>query len=109
MVKMMLAGIRFYSILLLFFGFVSVAAEPAKKLYYQYNDKVVVWITNQPCANKKISKEYPYLAMATRIDGDILPGCYTNVNDDIKIQWAGGDFSIFPANVFLIPVLKGDV
>jgi hypothetical protein len=101
--------IRFYSILLLFFGLASEAAEPVKKLYYQYNDKVVIWITNQPCSNKKINKEYPYLAMATRIDGDILPGCYTNTNDDIKIQWIGGDFSIFPANVFLIPVLENNI
>lgn len=106
---MMLAEIKYCLLFLVFFGSVSEAVEPIKKLYYQYNDKVVVWITNQSCPNKKISKEYPYLAIATRIDGDILPGCYTNVNDDIKIQWAGGDFSIFPANVFLIPVLKGDV
>ena len=105
----MRARIKFCFILLLCFGLVSEADEPVKKLYYQYNDKVVIWITNQLCPNKKISKEYPYLAMATRIDGDILPGCYTNVNDDIKIQWSGGDFSLFPANVFLIPQLKGDV
>jgi hypothetical protein len=110
MVKMTLAGIRFYLILLVFFtGLVSEAAEPVKKLYYQYNDKVVIWITNQPCSNKNISKEYPYFTMATRIDGDALPGCFTNVGDDIKIQWIGGDFSVFPANVFLIPVLKGDI
>ena len=64
---MTLAGIRFYFILLLFFGFVSIAADPVKKLYYQYNDKVVIWITNQPCAIKKISKEYPYLAMALMV------------------------------------------
>ena len=108
MVKMMLAEIRYYILLLVFFGLVSEAAEPVKKLYYQYNDKVVVWITNQPCPNKNLIKEYPYFAMATRIDGDALPGCYTNVGDDIKIQWIGGDFSIFPANVFLIPVLKGN-
>lgn len=109
MVKMMLAEIKYYLILLLFFGLISEAAEPVKKLYYQYNDKVVVWITNQPCLDKKISKEYPYSAMAIRIDGDILPGCYTNINDDIKIQWIGGDFSMFPTNVFLIPLLKGNV
>jgi len=47
--------------------------------------------------------------MAIRSDGDSMPGCYTNIKDDIKIQWIGGDFSIFPANVFLIPLLKGDV
>ena len=56
-----------------------------------------------------MSKQYPYFAMATRIDGDALPGCYTNIKDDIKIQWIGGDFSVFPANVFLIQTLKGDI
>ena len=47
--------------------------------------------------------------MATRVDGEAMPGCYTHIDDNIKIQWIGGDFSIFPANVFLIPLLKGDV
>jgi hypothetical protein len=70
---------------------------------------VVIWITNQPCIDKKIDKEYPYIAMAIRVDGDAMPGCYKNVNDDIKIQWIGGDFSVFPANVFLVAPLKGNV
>ena len=110
MVRTMLAVTRFYLILLMFFtGLTLEAAEPIKKLYYQYNDKVVIWITNQPCPNKMMSKQYPYFAMATRIDGDALPGCYTNIKDDIKIQWIGGDFSVFPANVFLIQTLKGDI
>ena len=93
----------------MFFGNVLEAAEPVKKLHYQYNDKTVIWITNEFCSNKNISKEYPYSAIAIRIDGDVLPGCYTNVNDDIKIQWIGGDFSMFPTNVFLVPLLKGNV
>lgn len=94
---------------LLFVSFISNAETPMKKLYFQYNDKVVIWITNQPCINKKISKEYPYIAMAIRSDGDSMPGCYTHMDDNIKIQWIGGDFSIFPGNVFLIPLLKGDI
>ena len=59
--------------------------------------------------DKKINKEYPYIAIAIRVDGDTMPGCYKNVDDDIKIQWIGGDFSVFPANVFLVAPLKGNV
>jgi len=110
MVRMMLAEIKkITGLVLLFISFISIAEAPIKKLYFQYNDKVVIWITNQPCIDKKIDKEYPYIAMAIRVDGDAMPGCYKNVNDDIKIQWIGGDFSIFPANVFLVAPLKGNV
>jgi len=103
---MMPVEIRYYFLLLIFFGFILEAAEPVRKLYYQYNDKVVIWITNQPCLNENYIKEYPYFAVATKIDDTVLFGCYTHINDDIKIQWIGGDFSIFPANVFLIPLLE---
>jgi len=110
MVRMMLAEIKkITGLVLLFISYISSAETPIKKLHYQYNDKVVIWITNQPCIDKKIDKEYPYIAMAIRVDGDTMPGCYKNVDDDIKIQWIGGDFSVFPANVFLIPLLKNDV
>ena len=110
MEKMMLAEIKkSIGLILLFVSFISNAETPIKKLYFQYNDKVVIWITNQPCIDKKIGKEYLYIAMAIRSDGDSMPGCYTNIKDDIKIQWIGGDFSIFPANVFLIPLLKGNI
>ena len=110
MVRMMLAEIKkITGLVLLFISFISVAETPIKKLHFQYNDKVVIWITNQPCIDKKINKEYPYIAIAIRVDGDAMPGCYKNVDDDIKIQWIGGDFSVFPANVFLIPLLKNDI
>jgi len=110
MVRMMLAEIKkITGLVLLFISYISSAETPIKKLHYQYNDKVVIWITNQLCIDKKINKEYPYIAMAIRVDGDTMPGCYKNVDDDIKIQWIGGDFSVFPANVFLIPLLKNDV
>ena len=110
MVKMMLAVIKkIIGIVLLFISFVASAESPIKKLYFQYNDKVVIWITNQDCIDTRINKEYSYIAMAIRNDGDIMPGCYINIKDDIKIQWIGGDFSVFPANVFLIPLLKSDI
>ena len=110
MVRMMLAEIKkITGLVLLFISFISSAETPIKKLHFQYNDKVVIWITNQPCIDKKINKEYPYIAIAIRVDGDAMPGCYKNVDDDIKIQWIGGDFSVFPANVFLIPLLKNDI
>ena len=110
MEKMMLAEIKkITGLVLLFVSFISTAETPIKKLYFQYNDKVVIWITNQPCIDKKINKEYPYIAMAIRSDGDAMPGCYKNVDDDIKIQWIGGDFSVFPSNVFLVAPLIGNV
>jgi len=106
----MLAEIKkITGLVLLFISFISSAETPIKKLHFQYNDKVVIWITNQPYIDKKINKEYPYIAIAIRVDGDAMPGCYKNVDDDIKIQWIGGDFSVFPANVFLIPLLKNDI
>jgi len=110
MAKMMPAVIRLHLFLIILLGcVVANAEEQLKQLYFQYNDKVVIWITNKPCLDKRINKQYPYFAMATRVDGEAMPGCYTHIDDNIKIQWIGGDFSIFPANVFLIPLLKGDV
>ena len=57
MEKMMLAEIKkITGLVLLFISFISIAETPIKKLYFQYNDKVVIWITNQPCIDKKINK-----------------------------------------------------
>lgn len=107
--KMMLAEIRiiqkmkFYILtVFLLLTLIVKAEEPVKKLSFKYNDNVVIWITNQICSTDKLKKEYPYAAVATRIDYAVMPGCYTHIGENIKIQWIGGDFSVFPANVFLI-------
>ena len=71
-------------------------------LSYKYNDNVVISIANVPCPHKEIAKEYPFGAVAKRIDGQFLFGCFKKENEnDIKIQWIGGDISTIPANYFL--------
>lgn len=54
------------------------------------------------CPIKKLRQEYPNGAVAIRSDGQYLFGCFTHKGDDIVIQWAVGDQSIFPANYFLV-------
>ena len=72
-------------------------------LHYQFNDRVVITISNAPCTDKSLVKEYPYAVVATRIDNQFLKGCFKDSNkDDIEIQWLQGDKTILPANVFLV-------
>lgn len=77
------------------------AAETVKKLHYNYNQNVTIWISNQPCPDARIRKQFPWAAEAVRSDGDILPGCFNGEADTVTIQWIGGDQSRFPANYFL--------
>lgn len=87
--------------LLAFFS--SVALADDHFLYFKFNDKVVITISNIPCPIKDLKAENPYAVVASRIDGQHLFGCYTHHGDTIVIQWAnGGDKTEFPANVFLI-------
>ena len=78
------------------------AEQSVKKLHYNYNQNVTIWISNQPCTNARIRNQFPWAAEAVRKDGDILPGCFNGENDTVTIQWIGGDQSRFPANYFLI-------
>lgn len=85
----------------LFLSTVAIAGE--KFLSYQYNKDVIVRIANVPCPIKTLKNEYPWSAVAIRSDGQYLFGCFNRQGDnDIVIQWAGGDKSVFPANYFLI-------
>ena len=89
--------------LLAIFGvafFLSAQAED-KWLEYQFNKDVVVRIANVQCPIAKLKKDYPWGTVAIRADGQYLFGCFNHKNDDIVIQWAAGDQSIFPANYFL--------
>ena len=81
--------------------FVSAYAED-KWLEYKYNENVVIRIANVVCPIKQIKKDYPWGAVAIRADGQYLFGCFNHKDDDIVIQWAQGDRSIFPANYFLM-------
>ena len=83
-----------------FFVF-TVHAED-KWLEFKYNENVVIRIANVVCPIKNLKKDYPNGAVAIRADGQYMFGCFNHQGDDIVIQWAGGDKSIFPANYFLM-------
>jgi hypothetical protein len=78
------------------------SAEPVKKLHFNFNDSVTIWISNQACTLPKYKQEFPWSAAAVRKDGEILEGCFTGHDEVIVIQWKDGDRSKFPANAFLI-------
>ena len=87
--------------LLLLLSCVAVANE-VRKLHYNYNDNVTIWISNQPCTDTRYKNIYPWHAEAVRKDGEILKGCFNGENNTVTIQWIGGDTSKFPADNFLI-------
>jgi hypothetical protein len=72
-------------------------------LSYQFNENVIIRISNIPCKIKDVdNKKYPFTVLALRIDKQVLPGCYTHEGDDIVIQWGlGGDQTKIPVNYFL--------
>jgi len=75
-------------------------AEP-KYLTYKYNDQVRIVISNVSCPFE-IKDEYPYAVAAFRLDGQKLIGCFKKQDENnIEIQWRGGDKTVFPANAFL--------
>lgn len=82
--------------------FTSNANAEDKWLEYQFNNNVVIRISNVACPVKSLKKDYPNGAVAMRVDGQYMFGCFTHKGDDIVIQWAAGDQSIFPANYFLM-------
>ena len=84
------------------------AIADSKYLYYKYNDNVMVIISNVPCPIEQYKEAFPWAAIARRVDGQSLFGCFNKDDEDhVKIQWNKGDVSVFPANVFLIDPNKG--
>ncbi len=83
--------------------FISSAHAEEKWLQYDFSDQVWIRIANVPCPIKQI-KGYPYGAVAYHKQRkEYLFGCFNKKNEDeIVIQWAGGDKTILPANAFLI-------
>ena len=91
---------RWLIALLLAIPITAIAVD--KFLQYQFNEHVVIKISNIPCTVPSIdAKKFPYAALAKRSDNQYLFGCFTNVKDDIVIQWAEGDQTRLPANYFL--------
>ena len=74
-----------------------------KILSYQYNQNVVISISNIECPFPDQVKEYPWTAVAIRVDGQKMVGCYKPLDENIiRIKWKGGYFSDLPANAFLV-------
>ena len=97
MVKMTLAKIS----LLLLISSLALAQE-VRRLHFNFNDNVTIWISNEFCADARYKNIYPWRAQAVRKDGEVLQGCFNGEANTVTIQWIGGDISKFPANVFLI-------
>lgn len=77
-------------------------AETPKYLYYKYNDNVVITISNVLCPINEFKDEFKFAAVASRIDGSKLIGCFKKKDEDtLTIQWYHGDQSNIPANYFL--------
>jgi hypothetical protein len=91
---------KYLAVLTAFFTLNAQAED--KFLSYQFNENVVITISSIACPVKKIAKEFQFAVMATRKDGEHLPGCFTHEGDNIVIQWLGGDKTVLPANVFLM-------
>jgi hypothetical protein len=77
-------------------------AKELKYLHYRYNDNVVITLSNVDCMIPEIKDEYPWAAIATRVDGNRLIACYKGEGENVVIQWYKGDKSVFPGNVFLV-------
>lgn len=90
--------------LLLALGFIASSAHAdVKYLHYKFNQNVIITISNAKCPIPVIKDEYDYAAMASRIDGAKLIGCYRKESaDNIRIQWYKGDTTVIPANAFLV-------
>lgn len=99
---------KFWIVLLIALAPDGFAAEP-RLLHYNYNEIVTITISNMPCPDPKLNKQYKYVAIAVKYAdkehtkvADTMNACWTNKGDDIEIQWVGGDKSVFPANYFLV-------
>lgn len=89
-------------------AFYMASAFAADVLSFKYNDDVTIKIANVACPLKEHKTKYPWGAVAERSDGQYLFGCYRKLNEnDIEIQWAMGDVSVFPANLFLVKPESG--
>lgn len=76
-------------------------ADP-KILSYQFNQNVVIFISDAKCVHAEHAAKFPNAAAAIRVDGKSLSGCFTHDKDDIVIQWNRGDQTRLPANAFLV-------
>lgn len=79
--------------------------ETIKSYSFRYMDTVLINVTDEPCPEKSFSTIFPQAALAQRIDGEYLGGCYRIEDDTIYIKWEDkfglkGEITPFPANGF---------
>jgi hypothetical protein len=65
-------------------SFLAVSKE-VKKLHYNYNDNVTIWISNEECPLPLSKKQFPWKVEAIRSDGDIMIGCFNGENNTVTI------------------------
>jgi hypothetical protein len=65
-------------------------------LMMQYNDSVRILLAKTKC------EKAGYRAAAQRVDKQYLRGCWSREPHEklVRIQWEGGDFSVFDADRF---------
>lgn len=64
-------------------------------LVMTYNENVRIVLSKEKCSDAG------YRAVAQRIDKQYLRGCWSPAEKkQVKIQWEGGDFSLFDMNRF---------
>lgn len=75
-----------------------------KWLQWDVNATTWVRIANVKCPIKEVASKYPYGAVAyNSARKEYLFGCFTKLDEQtLEIQWAGGDKTKVPANLFLI-------
>ena len=61
----------------------------------QYNEKVRIVLSKEKCLVGK-----GFVAVAQRIDKEVMKACWTPKGNLIHIQWEGGDFSDFDVTRF---------
>lgn len=87
----------------------SAFAKPLKVMKLKYNNNVNIYISNVECPDKTARSDgYPWYAVAVRVDGDKLQGCYTGKDNQIVIQWLGGDKSYLSTDGF-VPMPTGEM
>lgn len=87
-------------------AFFVINTAQAEEKWLQWNVNQVTWvrIANVKCPIKEIATKYAYGAVAyNSARKEYLFGCFTKLDEEtLEIQWAGGDKTKVPANLFLI-------
>ncbi len=70
-------------------------AADTNLMVMQYNENVRIVLSKEKCPVGEGS-----IAVAQRIDKEVMKACWTPKGNLIHIQWEGGDFSEFDVNRF---------